>query len=473
MNGFRLYSLKINSEIITTDDIELVDDEKSSYGNYFSLVIGNNGTGKSRFLVEIAKYFKELVDRDSYSIASKNLEIKYNTIPSKIITISNSSSNKFPNGFSYKPNPFINRYKIYSGDFNYHYLGIENRITSYPYTRKSFNRTLEIILDKYSDLEISRNYRSIFNYLEYEPIIKLSFKINTFKVIKNTEEVFDLLSNKIEMYIAKNSHITEKHFFIKKIKYKKMDLYNFLLDTISYRKNLIEVDINFSFKNIQRVNRSELLLNKNSHRNELIDILRKLGIIDHYKVEVFKKDGVPFNFEDASSGEANILSNLLSLVLLIEDNSLILIDEPEISLHPLWQARYIDLLDKVLENFSGCHIIIATHSPFLASDLNPKNACVIKLESKKRVISSSIISKSTYGWSAEDILLNVFEMETTRNFDLYKSVTDALDLLARNKKYSDELKIIGKKIEKFYPSLLDNDPIKPVIEAIFKAISYE
>jgi len=180
-----------------------------------------------------------------------------------------------------------------------------------------------------------------------------------------------------------------------------------------------------------------------------------------------------FNFSDASSGEANILSTLLALVPLLKNNSLILIDEPEISLHPSWQSRYIDLLNKTLENVSGCHVIIASHSPFLASNLKPHNSCVVKLENHKGIVSSSKVNKSTYGWSAEDILLNVFEMETTRNFDLYKSVSDALDLLARGQRDSSDLKNIRKEIEEFYPSLLDDDSIKPVIEAIFKAISHE
>ena len=95
------------------------------------------------------------------------------------------------------------------------------------------------------------------------------------------------------------------------------------------------------------------------------------------------------------------------------------------------------------------------------------------MKNKKGVIYAKGKKKSTYGWSAEDILLNVFDMETTRNFDLYKRVSDALDLLARDKKNNEELKSIQKEIEIFYPSLLDSDPIKPVIEAIFKAISYE
>ena len=92
---------------------------------------------------------------------------------------------------------------------------------------------------------------------------------------------------------------------------------------------------------------------------------------------MYKKGGSSFNFREASSGEANILSTLISLVPLLKDNSLVLIDEPEISLHPLWQSKYIDLLNKILENVSGCHIIIASHSPFLASDLKPNNSSVV------------------------------------------------------------------------------------------------
>lgn len=188
---------------------------------------------------------------------------------------------------------------------------------------------------------------------------------------------------------------------------------------------------------------------------------------------MYKKGGSSFNFREASSGEANILSTLISLVPLLKDNSLVLIDEPEISLHPLWQSKYIDLLNKILENVSGCHIIIASHSPFLASDLKPNNSSVVSLKNKKGVIYANGLKKSTYGWSAEDILLNVFDMETTRNFDLYQSVSKALLLLSDNKRSNEELKLIQNNLKSFYPSLLDNDPIKPVIEAIFKAISYD
>lgn len=139
----------------------------------------------------------------------------------------------------------------------------------------------------------------------------------------------------------------------------------------------------------------------------------------------------------------------------------------------MWQAKYIDLLNKILENVSGCHVIIASHSPFLASDLKPNISSVVSLKNKKGIITASTIDKSTYGWSSEDILLNVFEMESTRNFDLYENVSKALSLLANEKRSNETLLNIQYKLKEFYPSILDNDPIKPVIKAIFEANSNE
>ena len=231
--------------------------------------------------------------------------------------------------------------------------------------------------------------------------------------------------------------------------------------------------INFSEKNIVRIRIDNSIYNENVYEYEIISILRKIGLIRTFEIQVFKKGGTPFNFREASSGEANILSTLLSLIPLLKNDSLILIDEPEISLHPQWQAKYIDLLNKILENVAGCHIIIASHSPFLASDLKPNNSSVISLRNRKGMIYSKTIDKSTYGWSSEDILLNVFEMQSTRNFNLYENVSKALILLANNDRSNQELIRIQNKLREFYPSILDKDPMKSVIKAIFEVNSNE
>lgn len=71
---------------------------------------------------------------------------------------------------------------------------------------------------------------------------------------------------------------------------------------------------------------------------------------------------VPIN--KLSSGEQHVLV-LLGLLLFNTDSSdLILIDEPEISLHPAWQEMFLQVVEKVVE-LNQCRIIMATHSPLL------------------------------------------------------------------------------------------------------------
>lgn len=86
---------------------------------------------------------------------------------------------------------------------------------------------------------------------------------------------------------------------------------------------------------------------------------------------------------EASSGEQQLLSSLFGLVAEAEDDSLILIDEPELSLHPLWQTQFLDLLIDSLQGFSGCHLIIASHSALVAQRAAELGIAVTTLSASK------------------------------------------------------------------------------------------
>lgn len=470
MNGFRLYSLDIDNKLINTERIQLINDFESNNDNYFSLIIGNNGTGKSRILSEIARFFNSLNRNENQQYLFKDSNFEFNKIPAKIIAITNSISDKFPVDQSFRPSSHLPR-EMYHKDFKYNYLGTRNSVNSFS-NRALMNRALEIVFESYSELDVSRNYRHIFDYLDYEPVIKLNYKFlnSYFESIQNINPE-SLINYVIESNSNRFSYRSET--FISIIKNRAPEICNFIIDKLHNNTIENELTINFSEKNIGRIRMDNSLYSENVYEYEIISILRKIGLIRTFEIQVFKKGGTPFNFREASSGEANILSTLLSLIPLLKNDSLILIDEPEISLHPQWQAKYIDLLNKILENVAGCHVIIASHSPFLASDLKPNNSSVISLKNRKGMIYSKTLDKSTYGWSAEDILLNVFEMQSTRNFNLYENVSKALVLLANNDRSNQELIRIQKKLREFYPSILDNDPMKSVIKAIFEVSSNE
>lgn len=68
------------------------------------------------------------------------------------------------------------------------------------------------------------------------------------------------------------------------------------------------------------------------------------------------------DLSDLSSGEQNVIVMLYYLVFEYNNNKLLLIDEPEISLHVAWQYQYIEELEEILELNDG-QAIIATHSP--------------------------------------------------------------------------------------------------------------
>ena len=88
------------------------------------------------------------------------------------------------------------------------------------------------------------------------------------------------------------------------------------------------------------------------------------------------------DFPQLSSGEKQILTILYSLLFDVEEDSIILIDEPEISFHMSWQVMFLSVLKQILKN-KHAQYIIATHSPQMF-ELNFDNAIDLYEISEKR-----------------------------------------------------------------------------------------
>lgn len=92
----------------------------------------------------------------------------------------------------------------------------------------------------------------------------------------------------------------------------------------------------------------------------------------HKKMTIDPELGYIFNLDDEyqsildfpqlSSGEKQILTILYTLLFDVEEDSIILIDEPEISFHMSWQVMFFSVLKQILKN-KHAQYIIATHSP--------------------------------------------------------------------------------------------------------------
>jgi predicted ATPase len=94
--------------------------------------------------------------------------------------------------------------------------------------------------------------------------------------------------------------------------------------------------------------------------------LRKQGFLRDIQVFLDRKGGPVIQLLSASSGELALISTLLFLIANRDDDPLILIDEPENSLHPSWQREYVDKLLNALE-YRSATAIIATHAPLIVT----------------------------------------------------------------------------------------------------------
>lgn len=99
--------------------------------------------------------------------------------------------------------------------------------------------------------------------------------------------------------------------------------------------------------------------------NSLFQTTGKTIDIDDQNRVIFRKGDVNIEMDHLSAGEKQILLLLFTQFLMEERPTLLLLDEPEISLHIEWQDRLIQLMRDLNPN---CQIIMTTHSPNIFAD---------------------------------------------------------------------------------------------------------
>lgn len=167
---------------------------------------------------------------------------------------------------------------------------------------------------------------------------------------------------------------------------------------------------------------------------------------DNRKEIIFEENGKEMSISKLSSGEKQIVFRG-SFLLKDKESSkgaLILIDEPEISLHPNWQLKVLSFFKKLFTNTSGqqtSQIIISTHSPFIIHNANRKDDKVIVLQ--KDVNGNIVVPDETkfFGWSTEKIVQEAFNIN---HFLAKNKITVFLEGETDEKYYNKCLEIFNK-----------------------------
>ena len=321
-----------------------------------SILIGENGSGKSSLLNDI-----------SYFYLSQNMQV---------IAIANSIYDKFSSRSKSQK-----ALRASSGKS----LAQRTLIN----TLKELNKT---------DSKRLKNIGMTLDYIGYDPIISFGIqgldvhfreKIIESNLAPDLKEIFLFFLNRFIDETFHDSKIVPVNFYVNNFE----DLTNsFLIQIFSYEK-----------------------------------ILKSLKLIKGIDVYLSKK-GSSIPLAGASSGELSLITTLLFITATINDTTVILIDEPENSLHPKWQIEYIRRLDELFYFFEP-KIVVATHSPLIinGAELHAQDINIFK------GINGEFILNKEEKVNVEEIYQEYFDITAPQNRYLSEYLVEKLNLLALKK----------------------------------------
>jgi energy-coupling factor transporter ATP-binding protein EcfA2 len=140
------------------------------------------------------------------------------------------------------------------------------------------------------------------------------------------------------------------------------------------------------------------------------------------------------DFTQLSSGEQNLVATGARLLAFSAPGSMVVIDEPEVSLNIAWQQRYIELISDALVHAKGSHVIIASHSPYLISDLRAENSTVVVIERSEEGLKFRSHPGEFWGWGAEAILYEVLGLPSASNYHFSRELASVLKLVSEKSK---------------------------------------
>jgi predicted ATPase len=371
----------------------------NSETNYCAL-IGPNGTYKSEILATLAVHFGKLEPEPYIQVVNANESLDIKKFD-KVVACSTSPYCKFPVTKSVLSKLKRARKEKKSEQFEYYsYIGSK---TTSLYTL-NFQEKLYDLLLRATVAGLNQDrlplIQKAFELLSLRKEIHFKFRLK-----------FDL--EDLNNLIQKKTSAREYRSIVEFIK---SDSFNkFFRGDLKKDKGAV-FQLSFSNNSTLTKEVSDFYYN--------MEILRKIRLVDLLGVTIvpeYQHGLYPdyYDLKDASSGRNSLIQTLLGLASTVEDNSLILIDEPELGLHPTLQMKFVSFLDELLKKFNNINVVIATHSPHILSSLPSARSKVLGLQiDSQGALLKKEIKQSTYGWSTEDILFDVFGIATTRNINV-------------------------------------------------------
>jgi predicted ATP-dependent endonuclease of OLD family len=451
-----------------------------SFDNKFNVLIGSNGSGKSNLLDIITISLRKFL-LFSYEIDSTGGRItinrssglkKIDEMLEKFIEDTTESHIKIKIKVDKKDIDNIQILKKYSKDFkkalksNYdtnslYYSEIVEHLDRLDYL------TPEIIqLNQEFDFSITNNeldevnsYRLRYDYLTYLNSLELCLIL--------AKDIGDIGLSPIYLYFSPyraESNLNEQ------VNLAANSFYELLADYLESSSKTTASIIKLASLYFARKKRvyehkastgkeDRSTWNNDKQVKKITKILEKIGFSWDLRLRnadkniyeiILTKQGKEFSLTQISSGEKEIINFLLGIFALNIEGGLLIIDEPELHLHPKWQILFLDILIE-LARITNNQFILSTHS---VSFIN-KNTISNVIRVYRNTKSSNVVTINRSNlMDAKDLLHIINSYNNEKIFFADKVV------LVEGK--SD--KLIFEKLINYYLSLHDKTEVIEVIE---------
>ena len=232
--------------------------------------------------------------------------------------------------------------------------------------KKRINLSDDEIMKKITQINFNKEFNSQINNLNFleEGNIDLKIKNKNINLIISDDkiQIKDFFSLYENVMLLDNPRIID-------------NLAENIILSANKIFSIIENLHNSKFISMLRNDKSSTVTDNILNEEKLFEIEEKLNKIVDGKF--LKKDFGVYFYRNKSGKEINIKNlatgfKVFSIIkLLIQNNQLsengtIILDEPEIHLHPEWQLKFAELIVLLQKEFS-MHILLTTHSPYFVS----------------------------------------------------------------------------------------------------------
>lgn len=171
--------------------------------------------------------------------------------------------------------------------------------------------------------------------------------------------------------------------------------------------------------------------------------IKMVSISDSSNLPIFEKNGITFDINKLSSGEKQLFLKVLFIKMLNVNDSIILVDEPEISLHPIWQQKILKVYEKIGKNNQ---IIMATHSPFILGSTKSENIRLLYRENGEIKVKNGNEMEEIYGKPVQRVLEDLMGLKSVRDPEVENLLQILRNLVKENKFNTLEFKNLRKEM---------------------------